>query len=255
MNIFDTLLLGILEGLTEFLPVSSTAHILLASDLFKIEQTEFLKTFSIAIQSGAILAVILLYWKKFLNFEVLKKLFVAFLPTAIIGFVLYKLIKGYLMGSPWIMLLALFLGGLILYFYKSKEIDSNTGVSDITYKQSFLLGLIQSLAVIPGVSRSGATIIGGLFMGLNKEKIVEFSFLLAVPTILSATIYDIYKSGLVFSRSDITYVLIGTFISFVVAVISIKLLLAIVRKWSFKVFGIYRVIMSILLMIYFYFLA
>ena len=187
MDIIQSIILGIVEGLTEFLPISSTAHLIIAAKLLAIGQTEFVKSFAITIQLGAILAVVFLYWEKFLkDWDYLKKIITAFLPTAVVGFIFYQVIKNFLMESFLVIALALLIGGIIIIIFeagKSKRTGDN-GSDLITYKQAFLIGLCQSVAIIPGVSRAAATIIGGLSLKLSRKAIVEFSFLLAVPTML-----------------------------------------------------------------------
>ena len=250
MTILHSLIFGLVEGITEFLPISSTGHLILTANLLKLSSSEFLKSFEIIIQLGAILAVVVLYWKSFLNISNLKKLFVAFLPTAIIGLALYKIIKHYFLGNSSIVLWSLFLGGFFLIIFEllHKNSIANGGVSDmskISYKQSFIIGLFQSIAVIPGVSRSAATIVGGLFLGLDRITIVEFSFLLAVPTKLAASGLDLFKNAGTMSSSDIGSLVLGFVVSFVVAMASIRLLLTFVRKYTFIPFGVYRVLVAV----------
>ena len=243
MDILHAVILGIVEGVTEFLPVSSTGHLILLSDLLGIPQTDVTKSFNIAIQLGAICAVLALYTRSFFDIEMLKKLFVAFVPTGILGFLLYPFIKGFLLGSPLIVVGALFLGGiaLIAFEYYRTPPAEETGLGNITYRQSFAVGLCQSLAMIPGVSRSAATIVGGLLMGIPRTTIVEFSFLLAVPTMLAATGYDILKTAHLFSVSDGYVLATGFIVSFIVALLSMKALVRFVRTHSFIGFGIYRI--------------
>ena len=249
MDIFGALILGIVEGISEFLPISSTGHLILASRLLGIFQTEFVKTFEIAIQLGAILSVVVLYWKKFLlNVEVLKRVFVAFLPTAAIGFVLYKFIKKFLMGNSLIVVWSLFLGGLFLIifelFHREKK-DAVSEIPSISYRQAAVIGVFQAVAVIPGVSRSAATIIGGLMLGLRRDVIVEFSFLLAVPTMLAATLLDLYKSANLFDRGQFAVLGIGFVTSFVAAIIAIRFLISFVKRHNFIPFGVYRILLAI----------
>ncbi|OGZ00376.1 MAG: undecaprenyl-diphosphatase [Candidatus Liptonbacteria bacterium RIFCSPLOWO2_01_FULL_52_25] len=245
----SALILGIVEGFTEFLPISSTAHLNLASDLMGFAQSEYVKTFEIAIQSGAILAVVVLYWKKFLDWEIVKRVAVAFVPTAILGAIFYKLIKSFLIGNTVVALLALALGGLFLIVFeklhKNPADERVRGLADSTmsYKQSFLVGLFQSVAMIPGVSRAAATIVGGMLLGVRRAAIVEFSFLLAVPTMLAATGYDLIKSAGMFSLSEVNILAVGFIASFVMAVVSIKFLLSYIRRHSFTAFGVYRILL------------
>jgi len=252
MNFLDTLILGIVEGFTEFLPVSSTGHLLVAGNILNIPQTEFFKTFVVVIQLGAILAVILIYWKKVLgNLNLTKKILTAFIPTAIIGFLLYSIIKNFLFENLKTIAWALIIGGIIIIifeFFQKKKIEQDTEkLEDISYKKSFFIGLIQALAIIPGVSRSGATIIGGMGLGISRKNIVEFSFLLAVPTIVAATGYDILQSKIAFSMSDIGNMTLGFAFSFVFAYISIKFFIKFIQTNSFMVFGFYRILAGVLI--------
>lgn len=244
MNIIQAIILGIVEGITEFLPISSTGHMILASKLMGIADSDFLKSFEIAIQLGAILSVVVLYWKKLLvSKETLKKVGIAFLPTAIIGFLLYKVLKTYLLSNDMIVIWALLLGGILLIsfelWHKNRTIEA---VNQISYKKSFATGLAQALAIIPGVSRSGATIVAGLAMGISREAIVEFSFLLAIPTMAAATGYDLLKSSHSFSGSQFGTLAIGFIVSFIVALLAIKWFIGYIKNHSFMWFGIYRII-------------
>ncbi|MDZ4226442.1 MAG: undecaprenyl-diphosphate phosphatase, partial [Patescibacteria group bacterium] len=211
------------------------------------------KSFEIIIQLGAILAVVSLYWKDFLNPEILKKLFVAFLPTAAVGFALYSFIKTYLIGNPVIVVWALALGGIALIVFellhREKE-DATTAVKDMSYKQAALVGLAQATAVVPGVSRSASTILGGLMLGLKRTTIVEFSFLLAVPTMLAATALDVMKVGSSFSVDQVGLLAAGFVASFVVAILAIKFLLTFVRSHTFIGFGVYRIALAALFFLF-----
>ena len=250
MDLISALILGIVEGISEFLPISSTGHLILASQLLSLSQTNFLKSFEIIIQLGAILSVVVLYWKSFLNINLLKRLFVAFLPTGIIGLALYNIIKTYLLGSQAVVLWALAVGGVrIIVFelmHKEHESDHESVPLMVSYKHSFLIGLFQAIAIIPGTSRSAATIIGGLLLGLKRKTIVEFSFLLAVPTMLAATGLDLIKNASSFSTDQIGALSVGFVVSFVVALLSIKFLLRYVRNHSFIAFGVYRIALAVL---------
>jgi len=246
MSTLDALILGIVEGATEFLPVSSTGHMILASHLLGLKQDSFQKSFEVIIQLGSILAVIFTF-KEYLfkDKELWKRLLIAFLPTAILGFTLYKIIKS--LFSPETVAYMLIIGGtvfiLVELFYKEKEhhIDD---VDKISYKQAFLIGLFQSLAMIPGTSRSGATIIGGLLIGLKRKTAAEFSFLLAVPTMLAATGYDTLKHYHEFDTSNITALIIGFITAFVVALAIIKWFLNFIKRHTFIPFGVYRIIIG-----------
>ncbi|MDO8785114.1 MAG: undecaprenyl-diphosphate phosphatase [Syntrophales bacterium] len=249
MDFLTAVVLGIVEGISEFLPISSTGHLMLTSHLLGLAPTDFLKSFEIAIQGGAILAVVVLYWEKLLvNFGVMKRIALAFIPTGIVGFALYKVIKGYLLGSNSVVVWSLLIGGVFLVafelWHRGKE-GSASEVADISYKQSFLIGLFQAIAVIPGVSRAGATIVGGLLLGLRREVIVEFSFLLAVPTMLAAMGYDLLKNASQFSLDQLNFLAAGFVFSFVVALLSIKFLLHFIRTHTFIPFGIYRIVFAL----------
>lgn len=250
MDYFHGLILGIVEGIAEFLPISSTGHLILASDIFKIPQTEFVKSFEIIIQLGAILAVVFLYFKRVIsNKEIWTRIISAFIPTAVIGFILYKFIKHYLLGNTYVTLYSLLIGGIALILleliYKEKEHHLDK-IEDVSLRTSFLIGLFQGISVIPGVSRSAATIIGGLFLGLKRKTAAEFSFLLAIPTMIAASSLDLVKTDFKFSSSELTVLLIGFITSFMVAVFAIKFLLNYIQKHNFIPFGVYRIIAAIL---------
>lgn len=254
MTIFESIILGVVEGITEFLPVSSTGHLILTSSLLNIPETDFLKSFEIIIQLGAICSVIFLYWKSFIDVAVLKKLAVGVLPAGVVGFLLYRTIKSSFLGNERIVLWSLLIGGVLLIlfelFHKEKE-DALDDVSSISYFQSFVIGLFQSIAVIPGVSRSAATILGGLLAGLKRKTIVEFSFLLAVPTMLAASALDLMKSASAFSIDQFSALSVGFVVSFFVAMASIKFLLGFVRTRTFIPFGIYRIFLAIVFFLFF----
>lgn len=243
MGILEALILGIVEGITEFLPISSTAHLMFASELLGLAQSEFVKSFEIAIQSGAILAVVALYWRDFLNVPLLQKIVVAFLPTAAAGLLLYPFIKASLIGNIPVALGALALGGVFLIaFERWYKPSINTPLTALSYRNALIIGLVQSVAVIPGISRSAATIVGGLMLGLERKAIVEFSFLLAVPTMAAATGLDLVKSASLFSMNDFGILAVGFVASFVVALTSIKWILRYVQRHDFTAFGVYRII-------------
>lgn len=251
MSILQAIILGIVEGVTEFLPISSTGHLILVGKWLGIESSSFSKSFSIAIQLGAILAVVVLYWQRFLkSTETWKKVLIAFIPTGIIGFLLYRVIKDFFLSSEMLIVWSLLIGGILLIIFelwhKKRVVEG-----EITLKKSFAVGVIQAISAIPGVSRAGATIVGGLLMGIKREIIVEFSFLLAVPTMAAATGYDLYKSAGSFSFSEFYVLAIGFVVSFVVAILSIKWLIHFVKNHTFISFGVYRIIVAGL----FYFLV
>lgn len=249
MDILYALILGIVEGVTEFLPVSSTGHLILASKLFNIPSTNFQKSFEIIIQFGAILSVVALYWNILWRIETIKKLAVAFIPTGIIGLLLYNTVKTYLLGNEYVVLWALFVGGIALVvfelWHKEPE-DAASGIAGISYKKAALIGLFQAIAIIPGMSRSASTIIGGLLLGIKRTTIVEFSFLLAVPTMLAASGLDLVKNASAFSADQFGILVTGFIASFIVALLSIKFLLSYIRKHNFIAFGAYRIIVAVL---------
>jgi len=252
MNLFHSLILGIVEGITEFLPISSTGHMILVSSLLKIPQTDFVKTFEISIQLGAIFAIVVLYFKRLItDWDTIKKIIVAFIPTSVIGFILYKFIKLYLIGNVSVVLWALGVVGfafIVIEYFQSKR--NRVGLSEISCGQAFLIGVAQSLAMIPGVSRSGATIMGGLLLGIGRKEIVEFSFLLAVPTMVAATGYDLLKSGSVLTEDMIMPLVIGFMTSFIVALFVVKWFIKFVQTSTFTGFGIYRIIVATLFLLF-----
>jgi undecaprenyl-diphosphatase len=247
MTFIESIILGVVEGVTEFLPISSTGHLILASHLLGIPQTDFVKSFEIAIQLGSILAVLILFWRSFLNIEILKRLVVAFIPTGIVGFLLYQFIKDVLIGNPSVVIYALAFGGVVIilieYFNRNK-VSSESDVSSLTFMQSFLVGVAQSLAIIPGVSRSGATVMGGLLLGISRTTILTFSFLLAVPTMILATAYDVYRTPEVFIDSNLALLSVGFVTAFILALLTIRAVLSFVRTHSFVVFGVYRILLA-----------
>jgi len=248
MTLLQSLILGVVEGITEFLPISSTGHLILASKLLGLEQSEFQKSFEIAIQLGAIASVIVLYWRKFLDPAVFFRVLVAFIPTGLIGFALYHVVKTYLFDSEAVVLSALGLGGVALIVFElwyREGPDAVDDVDQIPYWKAALIGVFQSLSIVPGVSRAGATIVGGLILGLSRTTIVEFSFLLAVPTMLAATGYDLYKNAATFAPEQFGVLAVGFVSAFVVAMFAIKFLLAFVRTRTFIPFGIYRIVAAI----------
>ena len=249
MNLLHVFILSVVEGITEFLPISSTGHLILVSKLLGILPTDFTKTFEIVIQLGAIMAVVVLYFKRlFKSFDLYKKLFVAFVPTAIVGFFLYPFIKSYLLGSSQVVVWSLFLGGIIIILFE--KYHKSTSHQPLTTSHYFVIGLFQSFSIIPGVSRAAATIIGGLVTGLSREKATEFSFLLAVPTMIAASALDIYKSRQILISGNLTTLFIGTLLSFIFALIAVKFLIGYVKKHNFVVFGIYRIILALLFWIF-----
>ena|SRR3989338_2224331 len=246
MSYWDAIIFGIVEGITEFLPISSTGHLILTSRLLGLAETDFLKSFEIAIQLGAILSVVVLYGKRLMmNYEILKRVFVAFVPTAVLGLVFYKIIKKILLGSQEVVLWSLFLGGIFLVVFEMTYRKKDIAIDDMEkmpYRTAFAIGLFQAVSMVPGVSRAAATIVGGLILGLNRRTIVEFSFLLAIPTMFAATGLDLVKNAQAFSGTQLEFLFLGFVTSFAVAIISIKFLLHFIKNHTFISFGIYRMI-------------
>ena len=248
MTIFQGIILAIIEGLTEFLPVSSTGHMIIGSSLMGIQSDEFVKLFTVAIQLGAILSVIVLYFKHFFQtFGFYFKLLVAFLPAVFFGLLLSDKIDQ-LMESALGVAIALLLGGIILLFvdkwFKDGEIDNP---DDISYGTAFKIGLFQCLSMIPGTSRSAATIVGGMSQRLSRKAAAEFSFFLAVPTMFGATtkkLYDFYKDGFVISADQINLLIIGNIVAFIVAMLAIRYFLTFLQTKGFRIFGWYRIIVG-----------
>ncbi|MCF7865736.1 MAG: undecaprenyl-diphosphate phosphatase [Candidatus Pacebacteria bacterium] len=261
MTYLDALILGIVEGITEFLPVSSTGHMILVSSLLQIGEDSFTKSFEIIIQLGAILAVVFVYRKKiFSNFALMYKVFLAFLPTAVIGLALYSVVKRYLLGNVYVVIASLFFGGIIIWLFEKKnmkgmvaQVDTDLVESSVTVKQALYIGLFQSIAIVPGVSRSAATIIGGQMLGLSRKVIVEFSFLLAIPVMLAATALDVYKHHDSFVGNQLEMLSIGFITAFFVALLAIKTFLAYIQKHSFAAFGVYRIVLAIVFLGVLYF--
>jgi len=248
MNILHAIILAIIEGITEFLPVSSTGHMILASSIMKIQEADFVKTFEISIQLGAIMAIVMLYFKRFFQgITIYIKLGIAFLPTAIIGILAYKFIVNYLFNAT-VVSISLVIGGIILILIDKRVVtkESRTDVlENISYKNAFFIGLIQCFSMIPGVSRAAATIIGGVFNGLDKKQAMEFSFLLAVPTMLAATGYDLYKTPVDFTKDEFIMLATGIVIAFITAWLAVKVFLTFVENYGFKHFGYYRIVIGV----------
>lgn len=246
MNYFEAIILAIIEGLTEYLPVSSTGHMIIASSVMGIQADEFVKLFTVAIQFGAILSVVVLYWKRFFqSLDFYFKLFVGFLPAAILGFLLNDYIDA-MLENVIVVATSLMLGGGILLFiddwFKHTEEESE----ELSYGKSLIIGFFQVIAMIPGVSRSAATIIGGLTQNLNRTAAAEFSFFLAVPTMFAATAYKMLKfqQEFGFTLDNLPILLVGNVVAFIVAMIAIKGFINYLTKHGFKVFGWYRIILG-----------
>ncbi len=250
MNLWQAAVFGIVEGVTEFLPISSTGHLMLTAKAFGLAQTEFMKSFEIAIQVGAIFAVMGITGKRFfLRPQVWGKVFAAFVPTAIIGLVFYKLIKGFFLSNEQVVLWALFLGGILIILFERFHREKEGGPDDIAmipWKTCVLIGFFQAAAVVPGVSRAAATILGGLFLGLRRKTIVEFSFLLAVPTLLAASALDLMKTAHGYDHGEWALLGAGFITSLIAAMFVIKLFLFYIQKNNFTLFGVYRIVLSLI---------
>lgn len=255
MTYLEALILAIIEGITEFLPVSSTGHMIIASKFMGISDNAITKNFEIIIQFGAILSVVVLYWRKFLtSFRFYMKLAFAFLPAAIAGVLLGDYIDN-LMMNVWVVIAALFLGGIVLIFtdrwFKHAE---GTEEQEISWFQGFKIGCFQCIAMVPGVSRAAATIIGGMAVGLNRRTAAEFSFFLAVPTMLGATVKKMMDSYKTIQNHDIAILVFGSAVAFVVAMFAIKAFIGFLKQYGFKCFGYYRIAVGVALAIIAYFM-
>jgi len=253
MSYFEAFIIAIIEGLTEFLPISSTGHMILADSLLKIQNQQFAQTFEIVIQLGAILAVLLLYIKRFfVGINIYLKLLIAFLPTGIIGILAYKTIKLYLF-NPYTVSISLIVGGVVLLLLDKWSLEKESRykeIEDISYVDAFKIGLIQCISMIPGVSRAAATIFGGIFSGFNRQQAAEFSFLLAIPTMFAASGYDLLKEKDNIHGDDIMLLLFGGVVAFIVAIFAVKAFVGFLNKNGFKYFGYYRIILGVLFLVY-----
>jgi undecaprenyl-diphosphatase len=247
-------ILSLIEGITEFLPISSTGHLIIASTILNLGKDPFVTQFNIIIQFGAILSVIVLYWQKFIpNWIFYKKLVVAFFPTAVIGLLIKNKID-ILLESVTTVAWALIIGGIFLFFLdnkKGKSYREGKNLDEITIKDAFIIGIMQCLAFVPGISRAAATIIGGRLMGLNQKAATEFSFFLAVPTLTGAALLKTLKILPTIDTSHIQTLLIGTTLSFIFALGAIKSFISLLSKGAFRWFGIYRIILGIAVLCYF----
>ena len=260
MSIFDTIIIAIIEGLTEFLPISSTGHMIIASSFMGIAKDDFTKLFEVAIQLGAIMSVVVIYWKKFFplnRWNFYFKLIVAVVPALILGFVFSKKIDA-LLESPLTVSITLLLGGFVLLFndklFKNPSVEKD---EQISLSKAFMIGVWQCLAMIPGTSRSAASIIGGMQQKLNRNLAAEFSFFLAVPTMAAATGYKLLKAykenpELLKNKDNLIALGIGNLIAFVVAIIAIKFFIGYLQKHGFRLFGWYRIIAGIILLVLIY---
>ncbi len=255
MSFLDAFFIAFIEGITEFLPVSSTGHMMIATALLGVKATPFVKLFTVAIQLGAILSVVVIYFKRFfksVNFYL--KLIVAFIPAAIAGLLLGDYVDAAL-ENVFGVAVALFLGGIILLFV-DKWFSGNTleKEEDITFLKALKIGAFQCIALFPGISRSGATIVGGMSQKLTRKNAAEFSFFLAVPTMFAATakkLLDFYKDGLSLNKDEVSLLIFGNIVAFIVAILAIKFFIGILNKYGFKGFGWYRIVVGAVIIILF----
>lgn len=259
MNLLVSAILGVVEGITEFLPISSTAHLIISSRLLNIPQTEFQKFFEVFIQAGAILSVVFLYFNYALkNPDIMKKVAVSFLPTAIVGFLLYKIIKGIFFESYALIVSSLIVVGLLFivveYLIKNKKIGLSKTIKKLSWIDALIIGFGQSLAVVPGVSRAGIVIITMMVKGYKRDEAAIYSFLLAVPTILAAVGYDLLKMNfsVLIQSGNLIFLTTGFVVSFITAYISVRWLIAYLKKNSLFGFGWYRILLGLLLIALFY---
>ena len=266
MSIFDTIIIAIVEGLTEFLPVSSTGHMIITQNLLGVESTEFVKAFTFIIQFGAILSVVVLYWKRFFQlnrtpapegasalkkflhkYDFYWKLFVAFIPAAVLGLLFSDMIDA-MLESVTVVAITLILGGIFMLFC-DKIFNKGNDDTELTEKRAFWIGMFQCISMIPGVSRSMATIVGGMAQKLSRKKAAEFSFFLAVPTMFAATLFKMLKlfmepAGMEIITNNLGTLLIGNIVAFIVAMLAIKFFISFVTKYGFKAFGWYRIVLG-----------
>jgi len=259
MLFVKTVFLGFLEGITEFLPVSSTAHLIIFAQVLKLPGSDYWKFFEVFIQSGAILAVITVYWRKILNRELLIKLAFSFLPTAIFGFVLYKIIKGVFFESNLLIAISLISFGLLFLFLeariRNKQLVLEKEIQDLKPWQAVILGLCQALAIVPGVSRAGAVLVGGLLMGYKRSEVALYSFFLAVPTILAASGYDLLKTNPEAVLTNIPLTITGFVSAYLSALVVIKWLIGYLQKKDLELFAYYRIALGLLIFIQILFYA
>lgn len=271
LTLFETIIIAIVEGLTEFLPVSSTGHMIIAQGMLGVESTEFVKAFTVIIQFGAILSVVCLYWKRFFRlnhrpvptgsspvkaflhrFDFYWKLLVAFIPAAVIGFLLSDRIDA-MLENVTVVAVMLILGGVFMLFTDRIFKNEAGRTTELTEKKAFNIGLYQCIAMIPGVSRSMATIVGGMAQKLSRKDAAEFSFFLAVPTMFAATAYKMLKlfldGGVEILTRNLTALIVGNVVAFIVALLAIKFFIAFVTKYGFKAFGWYRIIVGALILV------
>lgn len=251
MTYFQAIVLAIIEGLTEFLPVSSTGHMIIGTALMGMEPSPFVKLFTIVIQLGTILSVLVLYYRRFFkSLDFYYKLVVAGIPASILGLLLNDFIDS-LLESPLMVAVMLVIGGIILLFvdrwFNRPQIDNS---DEISYKQAFIIGWYQCLALIPGTSRSASTIVGGMTQSLTRKAAAEFSFFLAIPMMLGASVVKLYKffqEGHTFTGEEINLLIVGNVVGFIVAIIAIKSFISVLTKYGFRAFGWYRIVVGLVI--------
>ncbi|NOZ46774.1 MAG: undecaprenyl-diphosphate phosphatase [Chlorobi bacterium] len=252
MNWFQAIIIAIVEGITEFLPISSTGHMIITEGILGMKSNDFIQAFIINIQFGAILSVVILYWKRFFQtMTFYYKLFVAFLPAAVIGLLLSDFIDD-LLENIYVVASMLIVGGVILIFV-DKWYNKPSKNQEITYKTALKIGFFQTIAMIPGVSRSAATIVGGMTQKLSRKTAAEFSFFLAVPTMFAAAGYKLFKNHEAITNHNIVMLIVGNLVAFVVALFAIKYFIAFLTKYGFKWFGYYRIAIGLLILIFIFF--
>jgi undecaprenyl-diphosphatase len=251
LDIFQAIIIGIIEGFTEFLPISSTGHMIVASEFLGIEESALIKAYEVIIQFASIMAVMLIYREKitFKKIDLWQKLFVAFLPLAIVGYIFKDHIKALFTVETvaWMFIIGGIVFLVVEYFYTEKEYHVND-VEKVSYKQALWVGIAQIFSLIPGTSRAGATIIGGLLTGLDRKTSMEFSFLLAIPVMAAVSGYDLLKHYQDFANADLGAFIIGFITAFIVAYVTIKLFLVFIQRFTFVAFGVYRIIFGVILL-------
>jgi undecaprenyl-diphosphatase len=251
LDIFQAIIIGIIEGFTEFLPISSTGHMIVASKFMGIEESALMKAYEVIIQFGAILAVMLIYRDKitFKKIDLWMKLLVAFLPLAVVGFIFKDVIKSFfnVQTVAWMFIIGGIIFLIVEHFYKESE-SHTQDVEDVSYKQAWWVGFAQIFSLIPGTSRAGATIVGGLLTGMDRKTSSDFSFLLAIPVMAAVSGYDLLKHYQDFADANWGAFVIGFIVAFVVAYITVKLFLVFIQKFTFVPFGIYRIIFGVILL-------
>lgn len=250
MTLLHAAVLGIIEGLTEFLPISSTAHMIMVSRLMGLRQTEFLKFFEVVIQVGAILAVVFLYFKKFFSIKLIKQLSCSFVPTALVGFLLYKIIKTVFFEANVLISFSLIIIGSAFIIVERMKLKKHKSIAQMSLQTAVFIGLAQSLAVVPGVSRAGIIILVMMLLGFKRDESAQYSFMLALPTLAAAALLDIIKMrSMRLSFTEMEMVVVGASVAFIVAYMSMKWFVGFLQKKKLTIFGIYRIIVGIIALV------